>query len=197
MTSSVGERRTTTSPRPFRTLREHGASSLTAGNLALVHGFPAIEWHVRPVRPDEFTGWTLLFQAYCDFYRWPTSEEHQSLVWSWILEGSVMEALVVVALDESGVEVGGPQGLAHVREWVRPLRGVRCGYLDDLFVTPAARGTGAVDALLAELRRLGRQRGWNTVRWTTAPDNDRAIAVYEKVATRTPWVTYDMSVDLV
>jgi ribosomal protein S18 acetylase RimI-like enzyme len=149
------------------------------------------QWKVRPVRGDEFEAWTALFRAYCDFYHWPTSDEHQQTVWHWIASATI-EAYVAVPVDEDGTELAPPQGLAHVREWVRPLRGVRCGYLDDLFVAPDARGSGAVDALLAELRRLGCERGWGAVRWTTAPDNDRAIAVYEKIATRTPWLTYDM-----
>ena len=46
------------------------------------------------------------------------------------------------------------KGLPHLRQWVRPLRGVAAGYLDDLFVDPSTRGEGAVDALFAEINRL-------------------------------------------
>jgi ribosomal protein S18 acetylase RimI-like enzyme len=83
--------------------------------------------------------------------------------------------------------------LAHLREWVRPLRGVVAGYLDDLFVDPGCRGLGAVEALFAEMNRLALQRNWSVVRWTTAVDNFRAQGAYDKVATRTSWVTYDMT----
>ena len=47
-----------------------------------------------------------------------------------------VEALVAAPVDGDGNETGEIQGLAHLREWVRPLRGVKCGYLDDLFVDP-------------------------------------------------------------
>ena len=93
-------------------------------------------WKVRHVDPDEFDAWTRLFTAYCDFYRWPTSDEHQLQIWGWIHESKIVEALVAVEVDSSGTEIGEPRGLAHLREWVRPLRGVRSGYLDDLFVDP-------------------------------------------------------------
>jgi ribosomal protein S18 acetylase RimI-like enzyme len=76
---------------------------------------------------------------------------------------------------------------------VRPLRGVVCGYLDDLFVEPAFRGSGAVDALFGEINRIALERDWAVVRWTTAEDNARARAVYDRVATRTAWITYDMT----
>jgi GNAT superfamily N-acetyltransferase len=150
-------------------------------------------WTVRHVREDEFDAWTRLFRGYADFYHWPTSDEHQLQIWDWIHRDRSVEALVAVQVDDEHDEVDEPRGLAHLREWVRPLRGVVCGYLDDLYVDPAVRGGGAVDALFAEMNRLALERGWATIRWTTADDNYRARAVYDKHAVRTTWITYDMT----
>ena len=150
-------------------------------------------WKVRPVRDDEFDAWTRLFRGYADFYKWPTSDEHQHQIWGWIHDDRTVEALVAVRVDGAGTEIGEPEGLAHLREWVRPLRGSVCGYLDDLYVEPSVRGSGAVEALYAEMNRIARERGWAIIRWTTADDNYRARSVYDKVATRTTWITYDMT----
>ena len=150
-------------------------------------------WKVRHVRADEFGPWTRLFRGYAEFYSWPTSDDHQRQIWGWIHEQRLVEALVAVEVDADGAEIGAPCGLAHLREWVRPLRGVVCGYLDDLFVDPAVRGSGVVDAMFAEMSRLGVARGWPVIRWTTADDNYRARAVYDQRATRTTWITYDMA----
>jgi GNAT superfamily N-acetyltransferase len=150
-------------------------------------------WNVRPVRTDEFDAWTRLFRGYANFYEWPTSDEHQQTIWRWIHEDRSVEALVAVPADDTGGETGEPQGLAHLRQWVRPLRGVVCGYLDDLFVEPAYRGSGAVEALFAEINRIALERDWAIVRWTTADDNYRARSVYDRVAARTTWITYDMT----
>jgi predicted GNAT family acetyltransferase len=68
-----------------------------------------------------------------------------------------------------------------------------CGYLDAHYVEPSVRGSGAVEALYAEMGRIARERGWAIIRWTTADDNYRARSVYDKVATRTTWITYDMT----
>jgi GNAT superfamily N-acetyltransferase len=150
-------------------------------------------WSVRPARLDEFEPWSRLFRGYADFYRSPTSDQHQRQIWSWIHDDRTVEALVAVPIDDAGRETGEPRGLAHLREWVRPLRGTVCGYLDDLFVDPSTRGTGAVDALFDEIDRLAVERGWAIVRWTTADDNYRARSVYDRLATRTTWITYDMT----
>ena len=150
-------------------------------------------WKVRPVRLDELEPWARLFRGYADFYHWPMTDDQLDQVWSWIHVERRVEALVAVPLDEVGGEQGEPQGLAHLREWVRPLRGVISGYLDDLYVEPSFRGQGAVEALFAEINRLARQRDWAIVRWTTADDNYRARSVYDQYATRTTWITYDMT----
>ena len=111
---------------------------------------------------------------------------------SWIHFEQVIEALLAVESDESGVERGSLVGLAHLRTWVRPLRGTVNGYLDDLFVVPEMRGTGVVDAIFRELDAIAVGRGWPVIRWTTALDNLRAQRVYNRHAARTTWVTYDM-----
>jgi GNAT superfamily N-acetyltransferase len=152
-------------------------------------------WKVRHVAVGEFEPWSTLFRGYCDFYQWPTSDEHQRQIWGWIHDDQSVEALVAVETDGDGNEIDIPRGLAHLREWVRPLRGVVCGYLDDLFVDPQRRGSGAVDALFAEINRMALERGWSIIRWTTADDNYRARGTYDRVAQRTSWITYDMVPD--
>ena len=86
--------------------------------------------------------------------------------------------------------------MMHYREMPSPLRGARAGFLDDLFVKPEYRGQGVVDALFKELKDEARDRSWPFVRWITADDNYRGRAVYDRVAERTKWLTYQLSVEL-
>ena len=108
-------------------------------------------------------------------------------VWGW-LRDPAHELEGAVALNTRGV----PVGFAHYRPFTRPLAASTGCFLDDLFVAPAARGTGAADALLQHLRDEARQRGWTLIRWITAEDNYRARGMYDRVAARTDWVTYDL-----
>lgn len=151
------------------------------------------QWTVRHVSDTEFDAWTSLFRGYAEFYEWPTSDEHQRQIWRWIHEDHSVETLVAVEIDDAGNEIGVPRGLAHLRVWVRPLRGVISGYLDDLYVDPEVRGGGAVEALLDAMNRIAIERDWAIIRWTTADDNYRARRVYDQVAARTSWITYDMT----
>ncbi|HMG30200.1 MAG TPA: GNAT family N-acetyltransferase [Jiangellaceae bacterium] len=146
-----------------------------------------LEWIVRPVESADRTAWDRLYRTYGDFYGEQLSADHLDLVWRWIHEDRTVIALV--AVPATG---GEPVGLAHLRPFVRPLDGNLGGFLDDLVVAPEARGSGVVDAMFAAIRDEAARRGWSVVRWITAADNHRARAAYDRVATATPWVTYDM-----
>jgi GNAT superfamily N-acetyltransferase len=147
-------------------------------------------WSVRSAGPEDREAWADLFVSYCDFYERPSTAAQRERVWGWIEAGTICCLLAIPAGSTREPAVG----LAHVRPTPSPLRATFTGYLDDLFVAPAARGTGAFDALVGGIRALAGERGWETVRWITAADNARAQAAYERVATRTEWVTYQLDI---
>ncbi|GAB3577495.1 GNAT family N-acetyltransferase [Leifsonia lichenia] len=142
---------------------------------------------VRRVEDNEFFTWLDLYAGYGEFYEQPLTDEKALLVWSWITDAD-NELEAYFAVNEEGT----PIGLAHVREFVRPLDGSRGLYLDDLFVAKDARGDGAGTALLEALRDRAREHGLSVVRWITAKDNETARRVYDRVAEKTKWVTYDL-----
>ncbi|WP_425480622.1 hypothetical protein [Arenimonas daejeonensis] len=39
---------------------------------------------------------------------------------------------------------------------------------------------------------MGRERKWSVIRWLTAEDNYRARSSYDKISTRTNFLTYDL-----
>jgi ribosomal protein S18 acetylase RimI-like enzyme len=145
------------------------------------------QWVVEAPTQTDFGRWRELYRGYAEFYKVDQSDEQAATVWSWIHDPQ-HEVRALVVRDESGT----PIGLAHYRPFARPLRASTGCFLDDLFVAPDHRGTGAVDALLAELRRIAAAHGWDTVRWITSDNNYRARSKYDQVATRTMWITYEM-----
>lgn len=139
----------------------------------------------RPHRRDR-ADWERLYAAYADFYHVPQSAEMRARVWGW-LHDPAHEIECLVAEGDSGLV-----GLAHFRPYALPLDASTGGYLDDLFVDPAARGSGAARALIEAIAAEGRARGWTALSWITAEDNARARALYDKLATAAKWKTYEM-----
>jgi GNAT superfamily N-acetyltransferase len=142
---------------------------------------------IAPPRVADKQDWRRLYDGYAKFYKMPMNDEIADRVWSWLHDKShVLEALV--ARDGSGHLVG----LAHFRAMPRPLTGTTAGFLDDLFVDPAARGREIGERLIKAMADEGRRRGWTIVRWLTADDNYRARGRYDQLAKRTMWITYQM-----
>ena len=132
--------------------------------------------------------WEVLYHGYAEFYQVPMNDQILDTVWGWIQDdGNPFFGLV--AKDESGKALG----LMHCRQMPSPLRGALVGFLDDLFVSPDARGQGVVEKLYAALNQLGKQQGWPFIRWITAENNYRGRAVYDKLSEKTAWVTYQMA----
>lgn len=141
---------------------------------------------VRRVGSADRAEWDRLYAGYAEFYGVRQTPEMRDKVWGW-LHDPAHEIEGFVAEGE-----GGLVGLAHFRAFSRPLSATVGGFLDDLFVDPQARGSGAAQALIDAVAEEGRQRGWSVIRWITAQDNARARAVYDRLAAETPWVTYDI-----
>jgi GNAT superfamily N-acetyltransferase len=143
---------------------------------------------VRPIEPDDHDAWERLFHAYRTFYEYDEEQDVVDRVWGWIQDESHETGALVALVDGEVV------GFAHHREFARPSSGKRGLYLDDLFTEPAARGKGVGRALISALGEMARGRGYNKVRWITAEDNHTAQRLYDDLAEKTTWVTYDYRV---
>ncbi len=132
--------------------------------------------------------WDRLYAGYAAFYKVEQTQAMRDTVWAWIHDPA-HEVNALIAEDSSGRAIG----LAHWRSFARPLRAAQGGFLDDLFVDPAHRGARVADALIHALSEIGRAKGWTLLRWITADDNYRGRGVYDRVATRTMWLTYDIT----
>jgi GNAT superfamily N-acetyltransferase len=143
---------------------------------------------VVAVAAEHRADWDRLYAGYAAFYRVEQTAAMRDRVWRWLLDPAhEVEGLVAVEPDGQVV------GLAHFRPFARPLAAAVGGFLDDLFVAPDARGSGAAQALIQAVAGIGRERGWSVLRWITAEDNYRARAAYDRLAARTKWVTYDIA----
>ncbi len=141
---------------------------------------------VRPA-PEHRDSWDRLFADYARFYETHQTAEMRDRVWAWIHDpGHEVECLL--AIDENRHVTG----FAHFRSTPQPLSATMSGFLEDLFVEPQERGRGYARALIGAVVEQGRTRGWSVVQWMTKDDNYRARAVYDRVAVRTDWVTYEV-----
>ncbi|WP_022885245.1 GNAT family N-acetyltransferase [Glaciibacter superstes] len=144
---------------------------------------------VRPLGDKDFFSWLGLFEGYSEFYQSELTDEKALRVWSWIIDKNHgLDGAVAVNDD------GDLIGFTLFREVPRTLSGDHGLFVDDLFVTPDARGTGAGRALLDYAREHAKKHGLGGIQLITAADNETAQVLYDQAGTRTDWVTYEIEV---
>jgi GNAT superfamily N-acetyltransferase len=144
---------------------------------------------VRELAPRDREAWQILYAGYGDFYKTPLGDEKADRVWAWLMDPSYEAfGLVAVAEDDRPIAIG------HYRQFARLLGDGIGIYLDDLFTAPELRGTGAATAIIGRLEQIARGRGAGLIRWITAADNLTGQKLYDRLATHTSWITYDLAV---
>jgi GNAT superfamily N-acetyltransferase len=140
---------------------------------------------IRKVEAKDKPAWRQLFQGYIAFYEATVAEEVIELTWRRLLDAdSGLVGLVAVDADDR------PFGLAHVLFHISTWCPTTYCYLEDLFVDPSHRGSGAGRALIEAVYREADARGSTRTYWVTHDTNATARALYDQVASKAPFVQY-------
>jgi GNAT superfamily N-acetyltransferase len=130
-----------------------------------------------------------LLRAYCDFYEVDPPDRKLDALARALIADPEHEGVQLIARDEDGE----PLGFATVYWTWQTLTAGRAAVMNDLFVTPAARGKGVGRALIEECRRRARERGCPELVWETAPENETAQGLYDSLtAEKSTWIAYTL-----
>lgn len=140
---------------------------------------------IRLLAPADEQRWRELFRAYRVFYKLEESEDVVSTAWGWFMDPTHECNALVAEID------GEILGFAHHRRMSSPYTATSGIFLDDLFTTPEARGTGIGRALIGRLTDMAHAEGRAFVQWMTADDNHTAQGLYNTLAARTNWLVYE------
>ena len=142
---------------------------------------------IRPLETADWEGWNALWAGYLDFYRAELSAETSRATFERLCAGT--DGLFgLLAVEGDGRAVGLANCVIHATTWSRRPK---C-YLEDLFVSPDARGGDLGRDLLEAVRRAGTDRGASQIYWHTQQYNSRARSLYDVVGRPTSFVVYEM-----
>ncbi len=130
--------------------------------------------------------WLPLWNDYLTFYESELTDEVTALVFARLAAQDGLHG--AIARDDDGRTVGFVHWLFHPSTW---SSGPYC-YLEDLFVSPDVRGGGVGRALIAHVREQAVDAGAAKVYWLTQQGNATARALYDRVATDTGFVHYEI-----
>lgn len=141
---------------------------------------------IRDAAPGDEAGWRLLWDQYLDFYEVVLAPEVTAATWARLMDpNSPVKARL--AFDGESM-VGFAIHLHHPSTWVI---GEDC-YLEDLFLSPEARGKKIGKALIDDLVALAKGKGWQRLYWHTDEDNAVARRLYDRFTPSDGHVRYRM-----
>jgi len=144
-------------------------------------------FEIRDARPADAEALLPLMRGYCDFYEVDPPDAGLLELARTVAGDPEQGALFVAERD------GGLLGFA-VMDWKwASTSGGRVGHLEDLFVSPDARGGGIADALIERCADRCRELGIRKLGWITATDNHRAQKVYDRSGAHgAEWLEYEL-----
>lgn len=141
---------------------------------------------VRPVESGDSDAWLQLWQGYLHFYRAEVPDEVTTETFQRLVSQS--DGMIgLVAVGDGGELVGLANLVFHPSTW---SIGPYC-YLEDLFVSPAARGRSTARDLIAATYEEADRRGATETYWHTQQYNGAARSLYDQVAHPTSFIVYE------
>lgn len=130
---------------------------------------------IRPIELGDKERWLELFKEYIVFYKSSLSDAQFELTWKRLNSEFNIKGLVA---EVDNKIVGFTHYIWRPSTWeVEDF----C-YLEDLYVDPKNRRSGVGRALIKAVEEIASAKGSKRLYWTTAPDNETARKLYDKVA---------------
>ncbi len=142
--------------------------------------------HIRilPIESEQHAAWLPLWRGYQAFYKTDIAAEVSAITWSRLLDPA--EPMGAALAWDGSAAVGLVHHIRHRSCWT-------VGdyvYLQDLFVSPEARGTGIGRKLIEYVYGIARDAGCSRVYWLTHETNTDAMLLYDRIAERSGFVQY-------
>ena len=141
---------------------------------------------IRRLEVRDKDRWLVLFKGYIGFYKAVVAEDVIETTWLRLIGGQPDAHMGLVAVDADDIPVGLAHILLHRSTW---STAPDC-YLEDLFVSTPARGSGAGRALIDAVYREADRQGCRRTYWLTEETNYRARSLYDRMATKSVFVQY-------
>jgi len=139
---------------------------------------------IRPLKAEDKSRWLELWKGYLTFYETSLSDEQTELTWKRLMDSNY--GVFGLMAEKDGAMVGITHFMFRPSTWAPKDY---C-YLEDLFVDPTVRGSGAGRALINRVIELAKEHGAGRVYWTTKESNAQARILYDSFIKVSEFVQY-------
>ncbi len=147
---------------------------------------------IRPIAKADYDQWLPLWEGYNAFYKraGPTALGPEITATTWNRFFDDAEPVFGLVAEYKGKLVGMAHYLFHrSTSAIQPV----C-YLQDLFTADELRGKGIGRTLIEGVRMKAKDEGASRYYWLTHETNETARKLYDKVAERSGFIVYRMTI---
>jgi GNAT superfamily N-acetyltransferase len=139
---------------------------------------------VRPLAAADKPAWLPLWAGYLEFYEASLAPEVTETTFARLTDAD--ESMFGLVAEQDGRIVGIAHGILHRSTWAKG----QYLYLNDLFVSPDVRGSGAGRALIEGVYARADAMGAERVYWLTHETNATARKLYDSLAANDGFLEY-------
>lgn len=143
---------------------------------------------IRAITSADLPAWRPLWDAYLVFYESELTDAVTKDVFARLVKGQDVHGAIAWSAD--GKPVGLTHWLFHPSTW----SDTSSCYVEDVYVSPGARGRGVGRQLIEHVNAAARDAGADKVYWLTHETNGTARVLYDKIAERTGFIHYEQTI---
>ena len=140
---------------------------------------------IRPLEAADHEAWHALWTDYLAFYETSVPDAIYASTWDRLLGDAEYDPNGLIAHRN-----GEPLGIVHYIFHRHCWRVENVCYLQDLYVSEGARGTGLGRGLIEAVYGKADAAGAPNVYWLTQDFNERGRLLYDRIGTLTPFIKY-------
>lgn len=150
---------------------------------------PSSSLTIRPLQQSDRARWEKMFADYATFYKTEIPGGAFDHVWQWVFDPKQEFYCDIAIIDDEKII-----GFTQYQLIYRSLGGNKVCYLNDLFVDPNIRGTGAGRAMIDNVIEFARKNDIAGVQWITQEFNYAARKLYDTYEPKSDFIMYRVSV---
>ena len=145
--------------------------------------------NIHPPTPHHKPGWLKLWQGYLEFYECDLPEDISDFTWERFFDPG--EPVFCLGAYEGECMIGFVTYVLRRSTWSE----FHYCYLEDIFVDPSHRGRGVGRKLISAVKESAQKLGCTRLYWMTHEKNATAQGLYNKLADKSGFIQYRMSLE--
>ena len=148
-----------------------------------------MDFVIRQIALDDRQAWEDLYHSYLEFYESEPIASSTEVLWGRLISSPAIIQSFVAELNDEVV------GIVHFHYQLSTWTHTYHCYLEDLYVAEEHRCKGIARALIEAVKASALEKKCSELFWITKESNKTAQKLYDKLATKSDFIRYEIMLE--